>query len=174
MQMIDQTVSKYSAQPESLNDSRVCRSIKVQVMDQLSDLLLQHTNDKDDTSQHRRRQILNRALEVVHEQREPLTLPELAAIIGTTPRTLQRAFKETLHISPLKYLRLSRMNAVQKMLLKGDKNDKSVTEVALDWGFKELGRFACEYKQLFGENPATTLARDAVSPAGDMYSFVRE
>jgi len=35
----------------------------------------------------------------------------------------------------------------------------TVTEVAIRFGFGELGRFASEYRAKFGENPSETLDR---------------
>jgi len=174
IQMIDQTISTCLAQGELLNDARECRAIEVQVMDQLADLILRHSRGNDDTSRLTRHYLLNRALDYIHHQHGPITLTELAAALDTTPRSLQRAFNEILHISPIKYLRLSRMNAAHKALRAADRSFATVTSIALDWGFKELGRFACEYRQLFGESPATTLAHNSGPPAKDMYSVVRK
>ncbi len=35
----------------------------------------------------------------------------------------------------------------------------TVTEVALRWGFYHLGRFAQEYRALFGQSPSQTRAQ---------------
>jgi AraC family ethanolamine operon transcriptional activator len=174
IRMIDQTISQYLAHGEKLNDERECRAIELQLIDQLTDLILQDVSDMEDTSSYIRTNMLNDALDFIHSQRAPITLPELAAAIKTTPRTLQRAFHETLNISPLKYQRMHRINAAHNALCTANKRAATVTDIALEWGFRELGRFACEYRQFFYESPATTLARSSGTATKDMYSFIHK
>jgi AraC-like DNA-binding protein len=47
-----------------------------------------------------------------------------------------------------------------------DASAKTVTEIANEHGFGDLGRFAVSYKKLFGEPRSATLHRDAVMVAG--------
>jgi AraC family ethanolamine operon transcriptional activator len=44
-------------------------------------------------------------------------------------------------------------------LAEGDRARDTVTNVALELGFTELGRFAGKYQALFGEKPSQTLRR---------------
>ncbi len=50
------------------------------------------------------------------------------------------------------------MRQVRQALQQADKRDHSVKQIALTSGFWELGRFAVEYKRLFGESPSETLS----------------
>lgn len=88
------------------------------------------------------------------------TLCEIAQI---SERSLQYGFIEYLGITPIKYLRALRLNKVHYELLTAYDKSLTVSDVALKWGFLELGRFAQEYKQLFGVLPSQTLK--ANSPA---------
>jgi AraC family ethanolamine operon transcriptional activator len=50
-----------------------------------------------------------------------------------------------------------RLNGVRKdLLISVPKKDK-VVDIALNWGFIELGRFSGEYRLLFKELPSQTL-----------------
>jgi AraC-like DNA-binding protein len=80
-------------------------------------------------------------------------------------RTLELAFQESLGITPRQYLRWHRMHNVYCELRASDAESATITDMAAHWGFTELGRFAVEYKQLYGESPSTTLGRRSAAPA---------
>jgi AraC family ethanolamine operon transcriptional activator len=170
---LDRTISHYQAHNDALNDELECRVIEMQIMGKLTELILRDSTDMGVISKQTYDTVLDRALEFIHNQNTPVTLTEIAHATGFMPRTLQRAFKEKLNISPLKYLRISRLHAAHRELRIAEGCDTTVTEIALKWGFNELGRFASEYKQLFGECPSTTLSQQKYIPARDMYSAIR-
>jgi AraC-like DNA-binding protein len=88
----------------------------------------------------------------------PLYLTEICAAIGVAERTLRAACEEHLGMGPIRYLNLRRMHLVRRALLRAEPS-KTVTQVATDHGFWELGRFAVAYRALFGESPSATLHR---------------
>ena len=63
-------------------------------------------------------------------------------------------------MSPICYLWLRRMTLARTALLRADAST-TITAVALNFGFVQLGRFAVSYRSLFGESPRATLARSA-------------
>ncbi|AAZ26581.1 MULTISPECIES: helix-turn-helix domain-containing protein [Colwellia] len=87
------------------------------------------------------------------------TIPELCKVAKLSERNLQYGFKEYLGVTPIRYLRLLRLNGVRRDLLVNRGKKDKIVDVALDWGFIELGRFASEYRQLFQELPSATLKR---------------
>jgi AraC family ethanolamine operon transcriptional activator len=93
-----------------------------------------------------------------HEAELP-SLAELCAIAGVGERTLEYAFHAELGMPPIRYLRMRRLNHVRRELREAERGTTRVTDVAMRWGFWQLGRFATEYRALFGERPSQTLAR---------------
>ena len=88
-----------------------------------------------------------------------LHLPEVCAAIGVSDRTLRNHCQDHLGLSPRKYLWLRRMHLARKALVSAESSATTVTAVATDYGFWELGRFATQYRGLFGESPSGTLHR---------------
>lgn len=88
----------------------------------------------------------------------PLTLGDLVEVSGVSARALFDGFRRFRDTSPLAYLRGVRLARVRQQLLDADQNE-TVTTVATQWGFYQLGRFAAQYKAAFGEAPSETLRR---------------
>jgi len=86
-----------------------------------------------------------------------LYLAEICAAVGTSERTLRNCCHEHLGMGPIRYLWLRRMQLARHALLEADRTDATVTAIATEYGFWELGRFAAEYRTLFGESPSATL-----------------
>jgi transcriptional regulator GlxA family with amidase domain len=87
------------------------------------------------------------------------SVAELCAACGVPRRTLNRAFQNALGMGPATYLRRVRLNGARRALRQRSAPLTTVTDVALEFGFWHLGRFAEQYDQLFGESPHETLRR---------------
>jgi AraC-like DNA-binding protein len=86
-------------------------------------------------------------------------MSDLCTAVSTSYSTLRECCQEHLGISPKRYLWLWRMHLARRTLRRAGLKKTSVTEIATDYGFWELGRFAVAYRTLFGEFPSTALRR---------------
>ena len=89
---------------------------------------------------------------------EPVSIAQLSSVSGVSERSLRNAFYDVCTTSPKRYLRLWQLHQVRRAL-RAPLKASTVTDVATLHGFYELGRFAGEYKALFGEVPSETLHR---------------
>ncbi|MEY4412785.1 MAG: hypothetical protein RIQ53_78 [Pseudomonadota bacterium] len=97
-----------------------------------------------------------------HAEDCPLSVAELVADIGVSRRSLQYAFESALGLNPVAYLRAERLNRARAALGRAG----SVTEAATRFGFWHFGRFANDYRALFGERPSETFRRRQAQGAG--------
>ena len=114
---------------------------------------------REDRAAERHHAAIMRRFDRVIEEHldEPLYVPELCREVGASARTLLACCQEHLGMGPKHYLLLRRMHMVRRTLRKSAPADTTVTEVAMRYGFWQLGRFAGEYRALFGESPSDTL-----------------
>lgn len=88
---------------------------------------------------------------------ERLTIKNLVKEIGVTERTLERAFQERLNITPQSMIKSVKLNKVKKELTSVSFKKSIISDVANQWGFWHMGKFAKDYRQLFGELPSETV-----------------
>ena len=146
--------------PAVLAQPEAARALEQALIEAMMHCLGQGEAEEEKTAQRHHATIMRRFNRVIEEHlEEPLYVPELCKEVGASVRTLNTCCHEHLGMGPKHYLLLRRMHMVRRALRQGAPADTTVTEVATRYGFWQLGRFAVEYKTLFGESPSHTLAR---------------
>lgn len=108
----------------------------------------------------RRQQIVEQVKEYLNlHQDSAVTINDLCSLCHVSRRTLQYSFETILGISPLRYLRISRLNCARRELLAS--NNTCIADIAAKWGFWHLSQFTQDYKQLFNELPSVTLKKSS-------------
>lgn len=100
-----------------------------------------------------------------------ITVEDLARLSNVSLRTLYHRFKKIKGVTPQAYIKARRLQNIQHHIHAS--GGRSVTEVAMEYGFTHLGRFSSEYKSLFGELPSETLRRVLRPKDGLNNSFAR-
>lgn len=85
------------------------------------------------------------------------SINELCRVFQVNERTLRRIFSARYGVSPKQYLLAMRLNGARKWLCRSDPLTTRVSDIANDWGFWHIGKFAGFYRRQFGELPSETL-----------------
>ena len=144
--------------PDVLASPEVARALEEQLTHLMIRCLTNGTSVERRVGRLRRDRIIAQFEEYLEANRgRALYLTEICKAIGVAERTLRGACEEQLGMGPIRYLTLRRMHMVRRALLRSDFSESSVTRIATDHGFWELGRFAVAYRALFGEAPSASL-----------------
>ncbi len=149
--------------PQALVDAEAAHGLEQQlvhaVLGCFSGLLPEeetHTQKQNRRTMLHFEQVLGRA-----KSRRP-SLSEICAELRVSERYLRRLCAEHLGMSPAAYDRLRRMWLARRGLRGPAAPPTSVSKVARDNGFNDLGRFAVNYRRTFGELPSATLHRSRI------------
>lgn len=88
---------------------------------------------------------------------QPVDLFQVCVRLGVAERTLRAMCKDALGISPARYMKRYRLQLARAALQDCNRSGATVTSIAMEHGFFELGRFAAAYRAEFGEYPSETL-----------------
>lgn len=158
MEWIVEAVAQY---PEALD--------RTDVRESLADTLLARVNMLDvgefpvtanRQARVQRRVAVERAREYIHTNlAEPIRLSHLCQYARTEARALEYGFRDMVGLSPMAYVRTTRLHRARGILRSAVVLRSSISEIALDCGFWHLSQFATDYKTLFGESPSGTFRR---------------
>ncbi|TYL86673.1 AraC family transcriptional regulator [Bradyrhizobium rifense] len=145
---------------ELIASPRVTRSLEQDLLSALVNCLSTESAERLLKWKGRHADIMARFEEALAVRSEGhLNLSGLCATIGVPERTLRLCCAEFLGMSPGRYHLLRRLNKARSALRRANPNTASVSEIARDHQFTELGRFAVAYRAVFGETPSSTLRR---------------
>jgi transcriptional regulator GlxA family with amidase domain len=95
--------------------------------------------------------------------KDEISTEALTNLANMSLRSLYLLFDQRVGVTPRQYIVRRKLERIRTALLDPDYRVRSVTELALDYGFTHLGRFSAEYKEQFAELPSQTLRRRSLA-----------
>jgi AraC-like DNA-binding protein len=142
----------------ALDHPEVLRSLQQSLTTAVVACLTEGNDQTRDRGSHRHQRIMGNFKEWLDANMDrAVYLQEICTALDVSAQTLRRCCDEHFRMSPMRYLWLRRMNLARHELQRNH-SSASVTTVAMKFGFWHLGRFAIEYRSLFGETPSATLS----------------
>jgi AraC-like DNA-binding protein len=88
-----------------------------------------------------------------------LAVADIVKASRASARSLFRAFRDAHGASPRLWIRTQRLARVRSELINLAQGHRSVSAIALRWGFTHFGHFCAAYRNLYGETATETRAR---------------
>jgi AraC-like DNA-binding protein len=146
--------------PKATSHQEVARAIEHDIVCVLVNCLTAGIAHEDTAIRQRNATIMNKFEDALAAKFDrQLTIPKVCRDIGVAERTLRMRCFDVLGMSPNQYIRLRRLNLVHVALRHADPATAKVSEIAAQYGFSEMGRFAGFYRTIFGEMPSVILRR---------------
>lgn len=114
----------------------------------------------------RKKALVSKTVSEIERAFENLSVPQLCMRVGVSRRTLEYTFQDYMGVAPAEYIKKLRLNRCRIRLAEADPSELSVKEIASSLGFLQSGRFATEYREMFGEFPSETLSRRSKTSSG--------
>ncbi len=119
-------------------------------------------NSKSVLKPSRRSKLIARAEQkMLASLEKPLTLKQLAEDLESSSSALSYGFQDLFGLSPMRYLKVRRLNAVRERLKISEPECCTIATLASQFGFYNPSHFTKDYKAMFGELPSETLQNTA-------------
>jgi AraC-like DNA-binding protein len=147
--------------PEIIANPNAATGLEQALIDAMVNCLSEHEAHASSRVLQQHTIVMRRFRGLLEENPEKsLYIPEICKAIGVSDRTLLICCHQYLGMGPRRYLALRRLHLVRRALRQATLGTTTVTNVATQYGFWHLSRFAREYQSLFGEPPSKTLQRE--------------
>jgi AraC family transcriptional regulator, ethanolamine operon transcriptional activator len=151
-------MDRVAAQPGLLADPLAQRRLRDAVLVEWLEAIPERVDLGALKTSAARRRVVQRACDrALARPDQPPTLLQLCRDVGASPRKLDYCFRDVLGLSPARYLRLARLNAVRRAIRQTPAAQAGVHDLAARWGFWHAGAFAADYRRQFGERPSETV-----------------
>lgn len=159
--MLHETATRLANEaPEKLCHPEVERAISQTLIEAMINCLRPAPTAAFDRGWHQHWRIMRRFEEWLKSNLgRPVYLADACAALGVSQRTLNSCCRAHVGTSPSRYLWLRRMHQANRALLYASAEHTTVAQIAMEFGFWELGRFSVNHRRLFGESPKLTLRR---------------
>lgn len=154
--LFESTFAHFGSNQTDLRKPQIRHELRTSI---LTALLALFGCESDEPSVHpsARHPLVERATNyVLTRQHEVIGIEDVCREVHVSRRKLQYCFQQELGISPAQYLRALRLRSARRMLQATKPNEKSIADVASDFGFWHFSRFAQHYRKMFGELPSQT------------------
>jgi len=94
---------------------------------------------------------------IIGELENRIDINSLSKHARISDKSLQSSFKSIFGFPPKRFIHLLRLNLAHRDLTQKNSKETTVSNISLQWGFRHFGRFAKEYKEVFGVKPSETL-----------------
>jgi len=148
------------AKSGALADVAAAHGLEQQLVDALIECLCDGAPRQENPAALRHRAILA-GFEDLLQIEKFARMGEICAALSVSDRLLRDCCRQHLRIGPSRYLNLRRMQQVHRALRSQNPETARVSEIAERYGVRDLGRFASDYRALYGELPSTTLRRSS-------------
>lgn len=105
-------------------------------------------------SQHGQIQPISKVVNHIHSNIErTIKINELSNIANMSNTSFFNAFKGLMHVSPMQYIKASKLQKAQSLIKQGEQ----ASSVSYRVGYNSFSQFSREYKRLFGHPPSQTV-----------------
>ncbi|NVK72033.1 AraC family transcriptional regulator [Marinomonas sp. CT5] len=129
-----------------------CRLLSSAILHMFNSHIYQNSTSNESLHRHIGR-IRNYVLDNITTD---ITIDELASLCEISRKSLYNLFERETGLTPSAYVRSLKLESAYAEL-KSNEHIKNVTQVALKYGFTNLGRFSAQYREQIGELPSQTL-----------------